>query len=67
MTIQNLFIDGFYPLRECSMCESTIGYIVEAGLPYFDPHCGCMNYRIEPPRPVSNEEFRVHLNKLEGK
>jgi len=53
--------DGFYLVRDCSICGGLIGYKVVEGRPYFDPHCDCMSYRIENPRPVTYAEFQEHL------
>lgn len=59
-----MFTDDFYPVRNCSCCGDFIGYVVNEGKPYFDPHCGCMSYRIDNPRPVSDEEFQKFLDML---
>jgi hypothetical protein len=32
------------PLRQCSLCSQTIGYIVENGRPYFSSACGCSSF-----------------------
>lgn len=46
--IRNKFGTGFIPLRECSICNETIGYYqeVENDRLWFDSSCGCASFGV---------------------
>jgi hypothetical protein len=35
---------AWWPLRQCSLCNTTIGYRVIGEMPYFDSNCRCTTY-----------------------
>lgn len=50
------FEDGFYPIRDCSMCKNDIGYKIIDGEIFFDSNCFCISYTT-PPEKRSKAEF----------
>ena len=58
--------DGFYQVRNCSLCEEGIGYIIQDGKCFFDAHCGCVKYRMRPPEPRPLEEFKEFMESQKG-
>lgn len=59
------FKDGYYPVRDCSICRSDIGYEIMEGKVYFNSNCDCCRYRVHL-QPRSDEEFQKYLDELQG-
>lgn len=52
---------GYWKLRECSMCFTPIGYVIDGDGPAFDSNCGCVSYHT-PPEPCGWDKLADTFN-----
>lgn len=57
--------DGFYRVRECSICGTPVGYLIEKGHSFFASDCSCTSYDT-PPRPCDIQQVRDFLKGKEN-
>ncbi len=55
------FQDGFYKVRDCSLCNESVGYLVHEGVPCYLAACDCRPDH--PDMPCSRAEFSKFLKR----